>query len=408
MMHRRVVITGMGVVTALGIGATENWSRILSGKSGFRPITVFDPAGYRVRTAGEVEVLPVGKWKNVRSTRLDRASHLLRLAVEEALHTSGWTMERFAFAAPSVYLGTTLGGMGSGERYHEEFLRKGSARALPSRVFDHLAHSQGLHLMQEFRFPGVPMVYTNACASGANAVGHAFRAIRSGRNDVALCGGFDPLCEFVFAGFHSLQALTTDVCRPFDRDRNGMAIGEGAGMLVLESAEHAEGRGASSLGEVAGYGESTDAFHLTRPDPDGKGAAMAMRSALEDAEVVPGEVGYINAHGTGTVFNDAMESAAILSVMGSEGTRVPVSSTKSMIGHLLGAAGAVEAILTVLALRDRRLPPNMNCPNPDPACGLRIVTGAEDAPSLSVAISNSFGFGGSNATLVLRRDGGNT
>jgi 3-oxoacyl-[acyl-carrier-protein] synthase II len=186
-----------------------------------------------------------------------------------------------------------------------------------------------------------------------------------------------------------------------------MAIGEGAGLLVLESGEHAQGRGARTLGEVVGYGESTDAFHMTRPDPDGKGAAMAMRSALEDAEVDPREVGYINAHGTGTVFNDAMESAAIRSVMGSEGTRVPVSSTKSMIGHLLGGAGAVEAILTVLALRDRRFPPNVNCPNPDPSCGLRIVTGAEDAPSLSVAISNSFGFGGSNATLVFRREGGN-
>jgi len=216
---------------------------------------------------------------------------------------------------------------------------------------------------------------------------------------------FIAISEFVFAGFHSLQALTPGLCRPFDQDRSGMALGEGAGVLILESEESARRRGARILGEVIGYGESTDAFHMTRPNPEGKEAAAAMGQALEDAETDPSEVGYINAHGTGTTFNDAMESAAILSVMGAGAARIPVSSTKSMTGHLLGGAGAVEAILTVMALAHRRIPPNVNCPNPDSSCGLRVVTAAEDAPSLEVALSNSFGFGGANAALVFRSAG---
>ena len=405
-MRRRVVVTGMGIVTGHGIGKPANWSRILAGESGFRPVSLFDTSGYRTHNAGEVKDLPVAEWKRFRVSRLDRASHLLRLAFDEAVEESGWAVERLASAAPVVALGTTLGGMASGERYHEAYLRKGPARALPSLLFDHLAHAQGLHLMEEFGIPGVPRVFTNACASGTSAIGHAFRAVRAGERDIAVCGGYDPLCEFVFAGFHSLQVLTTDRCRPFDRDRSGMALGEGAGVLLLEALDAARRRGAVVLGEVAGFGESTDAFHMTRPDPEGRGAAAAMECALRDAEVEPGAVGYINAHGTGTGFNDAMESAAILSVMGPEGPRVPVSSTKSMIGHLLGGAGAVEAILTLLALRDLRLPPNIHYAHPDPACALRIVTAAEDAPSLAVAVSNSFGFGGSNATLVFRGPGG--
>jgi 3-oxoacyl-[acyl-carrier-protein] synthase II len=407
-MRRPVVITGMGIVTAQGAGKETNWTKTVSGEPALRPVTLFDTSGYRTHSAGEVRDLPIRKWKWVRSSRLDRASHLLRIAWEEAVGESGWTREALVSAAPVVALGTTLGGMGSGERYLRAYIGKGPDRSPPSLVLDHLAHSQGYRIMEEFSLPGVPVVYSNACASGANAIGHAFRAVRSGEAEVAICGGYDPLCEFVFAGFHSLQALTPELCRPFDRDRSGMALGEGAGVLILEPEEGARLRGARIVAEVAGYGESTDAFHMTRPDPEGRGAAMAMRRALEDAGADPAEVGYINAHGTGTPFNDAMESAAIRSGMGAMGVRVPVSSTKSMVGHLLGGAGAVEAILTVMALSHRRIPPNVNCPNPDPACGLRIVTAVEDAPSLEVALSNSFGFGGANAALLFRAAGRRT
>jgi 3-oxoacyl-[acyl-carrier-protein] synthase II len=256
--------------------------------------------------------------------------------------------------------------------------------------------------MEEFSIPGTPRLFSNACASGANAVGYAFRAVRAGQAAVAFCGGYDPLCEFVFAGFHSLQALTPELCRPFDKNRSGLAIGEGAGILVLEGWDRAKARGARILGEIIGYGESNDAFHMTRPDPDGKVAALAVHRTLADAGITPEVVDYVNAHGTGTPFNDASEAAALLAVLGSRAREVFVSSTKSMIGHLLGGAGAVEGILTVLALREQWLPPNVNYETPDPACDLRIVRRAERADRLTVALSNSFGFGGANATLAFR------
>jgi 3-oxoacyl-[acyl-carrier-protein] synthase II len=299
-------------------------------------------------------------------------------------------------------LGTTLGGMRQGQRFHEAYVRKGPGATRASRVQDHLAHAQPLHVAAEFDIPVVPLVFGNACASGANAVGHGFRAVRAGDADVALCGGYDPLCEFAFAGFQALQALTPELCRPFDRDRSGLTMGEGAAVLVLEDRAAARGRGARCWGEVIGYGESNDAFHMTRPDPQGTGAARAIRRALEDAGLAPEDVDYVNAHGTGTPFNDASETAAVLAALGEWGRDVPVSSTKPLVGHLLGAAGAAEAVLTLLALREGRLPPNANYAVPDPACALRVLRDSAPADA-RVALSNSFGFGGANATLAFRR-----
>ena len=401
-MRRRVAITGMGIVTSHGIGKTVNWRKTLAGESGIGPITLFDTAAYRTKRAGQLADLPVAPWRRFRPSRVDRASNLLHPALAEALEESGLTAADWLPSPPIVALGTTLGGITLGERYHEAYVRRGPSLARPSSVVGHLAHSQLLHLMEEFSIPGFPRVFSNACASGANAVGYSLRAIRAGQADCALCGGYDPLCEFVFAGFHSLQALTTDLCRPFDRNRNGLAIGEGAGILILEAWERAEARGARIVGEIIGYGESNDAFHMTRPDPDAKVAALAVRRALEDAGIAPQDVDYVNAHGTGTPFNDASETAALVAALGARGRAVPVSSTKSMIGHLLGGAGAVEGILTVLALAERWLPPNVNYEAPDPDCNLRIVRSAERAKRMDVALSNSFGFGGANATLAFR------
>ena len=336
---------------------------------------------------------------------MDRSAHLLYYALSEALDAAGMTAAALRVAPPFVAFGTTLGGMTSGERYHETYIQHGPAGARPSFVVGHLAQHQALHLMEEFSIPGTPRVLMNACASGANAIGWAFRAIRAGQADVALCGGYDALCRFGFAGFHSLQALSPDLCRPFDRHRDGLALGEGAGILVLETWGRAEARRAAILGEVIGYGESNDAFHMTRPNPDGKVAARAIQGALADAGIDPAEVDYVNAHGTGTPFNDAAETAALFDALGSRAGEVAVSSTKSMVGHLLGGAGAVEGIHTVLALEAQRLPPNINYETPDPACPLRIVRSAERPARLHVAISNSFGFGGANATLVFRRVG---
>jgi len=404
-MTRRVAITGMGIVTSHGIGQAVNWKKTLAGESGIRPITLFDTAGYRTKRAGQLTDLPAAPWRRFRPSRMDRASTLLHHALTEALAEAGLTAADRLPAAPFVALGTTLGGMGAGQRYHEAYVRKGPDRARPSCVLDHLAHCQPLALMQEFSLPGTPRVFSNACAAGANALGHGFRAIRGGLADLGICGGYDALCEFAFAGFHSLQALTTELCRPFDRHRRGLALGEGAGILVLEPWDRAETRGARILGEIIGYGESSDAFHMTRPEPDGIGAALAVRYALEDAGVGPEDVDYVNAHGTGTPFNDRSEAAALYAALGSRAREVPVSSTKSMVGHLLGGAGAVEGILTVLALKAQWLPPNLNFETPDPDCDLRIVRRAEQAEGLTVALSNSFGFGGANASLLFRRVG---
>ncbi len=404
-MIPRVAITGMGIVTANGHGKAVNWEKIIAGESGIRPITLFDTTSYRVKAAGQIASLPAAPWRRLRRSRLDRASNLLYYALSEALGESGLSNAEWDSSPPIVALGTTLGGMPSGERYHATYVRKGPSLARPSRLVDHLAHCQPLHVMEEFLIPGTPRVFSNACASGANAVGYAFRAIRAGQADVALCGGYDPLCEFIFAGFHSLQALTPELCRPFDRNRNGLAIGEGAGILVLERWVRAEARGARILGEIIGYGESNDAFHMTRPDPQGKAAALAVRRALEDAGIGPEIVDYVNAHGTGTPFNDASETAALTAALGSRATEVSVSSTKSMIGHLMGGAGAVEGILTLLALREKWVPPNVNYETPDPDCGLKIVRKAERANCMRVALSNSFGFGGANATLAFQAAG---
>jgi 3-oxoacyl-[acyl-carrier-protein] synthase II len=401
-MTSRVAITGMGIVTCYGIGTSATWGKILAGEPGIRPITLFDTTDYRVRRAGEFTDLPVAPWRRFRAARMDRASNLLHHALAGALGGLDMPATATVPVPPLVALGTTLGGMTSGERYHGMYLRKGPPLARPSLVVGHLAQAQVLQIMDEFSLPGVPHIFLNACTSSANAIGHAFRAVRRGRAQVALCGGYDALCVFGFTGFHSLQALTTDVCRPFDRNRDGLSIGEGAGILLLESWDRAQGRGARILGEIVGYGESTDAFHMTRPEPEGRMAALAIQAAMRDAGISAAEVDYVNAHGTGTPFNDRSETAALVAAMGERAHSIPVSSTKAMIGHLLGGAGAAEAILTALALREAWLPPNGNYQTPDPDCALRIVKQAERPTRMRYALSNSFGFGGANATLAFR------
>ena len=398
----RVAITGLGLITAHGVGTRLNWERTAAGVSSLRPPTLFDAGRYRARQAGEVPALPQVAWRRFRKERADRASVLLYHATAEALAEAALPGGAWAPGRAVVILGTSLGGMAAGERYHAAYLRKGPDRGRASCTLDHLAHAQPLHVLAEFGIRLVPAVLANACASGANAIGHAFRAIRQGRAELALCGGYDPLCEFAFAGFHALQALTAERCRPFDRARSGLAIGEGAAILVLEAWARATGRGAPILGEVLGYGESNDAFHVTRPDPSGQAAARAVQRALADAGLAPETIGYVNAHGTGTPFNDAAESAALLTALGPHGGAVPLSSTKAMIGHMLGAAGAGEAILSLLALRAGTLPPNLNYEQPDPACRLHVLREAEPSTA-RVALSNSFGFGGANAALLLGR-----
>ena len=397
MPQKRVVITGVGIITALGAGEEANWSRISAGQPGIAPITAFDASPYRINAGGEAKCLDELIHETRDSRRFDRASHLLIETARQALAQAG--LSEGGIGQPLVSIGTTLGGMISGERFHREALARGLERTRISLLSDYYAHNQTINLFRAFRLSGDFRVFSNACTSGANAIGHAFRALRSGTAELALCGGYDTMTEFTFAGFSSLMAMTRSCCRPFDRDRDGLVLGEGAGVFVLETEEHAAKREAAILGEISGYGESSDAYHMTTPDPSAGGAIMAMQRALDSAGNP--HIDYINAHGTGTQYNDAMEAEAIRRIFGSREELPPVSSIKPMIGHLLGGSGAVEAAVSLYAIRHKFLPPNLHYATPDPACAVNIVTEGRGCDVRTV-LSNSFGFGGSNAALVIR------
>ena len=398
-MKRRVVITGIGIITALGTGKEPNLAKIFSGVSGIDEITSFDARNYKGTCGGEAREFNAAKLYNLDGNKLDRASHLLIQAAREAISDAG--IGDIIREIPAlISLGTTLGGMLSGQRFHEEVLKKGLERARLSLLSDYLAHCQAINLFREFGFRGDFLVFSDACASGTNAIGQAFNSVRCGEYDLAICGGYDTMCEFTFAGFNSLMAVSPSLCRPFDKDRDGLVLGEGAGILVLEELQHALKRGAPVLGEIAGYGESSDAYHMTSPDPSGEGAAAAIMRALEDAGGPA--IDYINAHGTGTPLNDSMECRAISLAFGGKAKDMPISSIKPMIGHLLGAAGAVEAIISLLAIKLKIVPPNINFKTSDPECALNIVCEPFVKYDISTVLSNSFGFGGSNASLIVK------
>ena len=398
-MNRRVVVTGVGIVTAHGMGKESNWSRIKSGVSGIRMITSFDSSKYRGKTGGEAgDLRDITPLYHLKEKRLDRASYLLIHTTREALSDANISAA-IKDVPVLLSLGTTLGGMLSGEIFHKEVIDSGLYRARVSHLFDYLAHYQAINLFKELELKGDYSILSNACASGTDAIGQAFNAIRYGEYDVAICGGYDVMSEFCFAGFNSLMAITPTLCMPFDKKREGLVLGEGAGILILEEVGHAVGRNARILGEIAGYGASADASHLTSPDPSGTGAAIAINKALKDAGNP--RIDYINAHGTGTKYNDIMETNAIVKVFGDAARKIPVSSIKPMIGHLLGGAGAVEAIVSLLSIIHKTLPPNINYKTPDTECALNIVTETMKG-DIKTALSNSFGFGGSNASIIIR------
>jgi 3-oxoacyl-[acyl-carrier-protein] synthase II len=399
----RVVVTGAGVVTSLGTGLSVNAAGFRSGRTAIRPVTLFDVSRQRTKTAGEADIppsLPATRLLPRQEQRLDRAARLLLLAAHEAWRQAGW--ESGDEALP-VVLGTTSGGMTLGQDY----LRQGvttpqSRRRQASRVTHYQPQRQALDLMDAFDFHGPATVISNACASGANAVGRAFELVRFGHANRVLVGGYDALSQLVFAGFDSLQALSPTICRPFDAKRDGLALGEGAAVLTLETLESASRRGAEILGEIVGYGAATDAHHLTQPHPQGDAALAAMTAACDQAGVTPEQIGYLNAHGTGTPLNDSAEAAAINRWAGAHAVSLQVSSTKASIGHLLGAAGAVEVAVCLMALRGQWLPPELAVADVDPACAFPLVREPRDA-RFEFALTNSFGFGGANASVVLRR-----
>ncbi len=398
----RVVVTGAGIVTALGTGWQKNADGFRAGRNAFRPVTLFDVSLQRSKIAAEADLpdeLPATKLSPNSIRRLNRASKMLLHAAHEAWSRAGWS----AAENLPVVLGTTSGEMAFGENYLQQAVRFPAAKKTqPTRVVHYQAQQQGLDLCNAFDFSGPVTIVSNACASGANAIGHAFEMLRGGRAEKILAGGYDSLCQLTFAGFDSLQALSPTPCRPFDAQRDGLTLGEGAAILTLETLEHARNRNAEILGEIAGYGAATDTHHLTQPHPEGDAAFAAMNAACACAKISPEQIDYVNAHGTATPQNDATECAAINRWAVGRSKKLPVSSTKACVGHLLGAAGAVEAVVCLMALRGQFLPPQTSVDKIDPACNFEIVREPADE-KIGAALSNSFGFGGANASLIFRR-----
>jgi 3-oxoacyl-[acyl-carrier-protein] synthase II len=361
------------------------------------PVTQFSVEQTRCKTAGWIDdsrLKEADGPQDRKSSRLHRASHMVTAAMREMLKFDP------AFRPQTTIFGTTSGGMSFGEEYYRTLQSHRSLRRVPELLANYPPQKAVIDGLTSCGLEGSHQIIANACASGTNALGQAFHAIRSGQYDRVLAGGYDAISELVFVGFDSLQASTPDKCRPFDRHRSGMVLGEGAAALALEEMELAQRRGARILGEISGYGLSTDNHHLTQPNPTGIGPRQAMKSALEDAGVSAAEVAYINAHGTATPFNDAAEGRAILELFGSS---VPVSSTKSMMGHSLGAAGAIEAVLCLQAMSEGIMPPNLHFTETDEGLDLNVISQPTAATSLDLTLSNSFGFGGTNASILMNK-----
>ena len=387
---RRVAVVAAGIVSPLGFGLTETLQSLRQARDCVTPVTAFPVDKTRCKTAAQIDdERLLSKAQRRRDRRLHRASHMVIAALAELLEAAP------EFPPEIAIVGTTSGGMSFGENFYRSLGNgNGCSAAL---IANYPPQKQIVDAMEKFGINVPAEVIANACASGTNAIGHAFNAIRAGRYQRILAGGYDALSELVFVGFDSLQAATPEKCRPFDCNRSGMVLGEGAALFALEELESACSRGTEILGEIIGYGISTDNHHLTQPNPDGSGPRRAMEQALAQARLAPDQVGYINAHGTATILNDSAEGKAIMELFGS----VPVSSTKSMMGHSLGAAGAIEAAVTLLALQHQFLPPNINFRESD--LSLNVVANEAREAQFDCAVSNSFGFGGTNATIVFRK-----
>ncbi len=407
-MKRRVVITGMGAVTPLGNTARETGEALKSGVLGIGPITLYDNSVQAARLAGEVKIDISQHISTKEQRRTDRFTQLALIAAREAVLDSGLTADNCDLKRTDVIVASGIGGMESTSNEYDRGLERGFDRISPFYIPMTIANIAAGRIAIEHGFKGDCSCIITACASSSHALGEAMRHIRHGYADAAVCGGSEAtIVPLGVGGFTSMQALhlgsdPTRASIPFDAERSGFVMGEGAGMLVLEEYEHARARGAHIYAELAGFGASCDAYHITAPDPEGSGAVESMRRALTDAGLSTADISYINAHGTSTPLNDKSEASAIQQLFGRE-TAIPVSSTKSMTGHLLGAAGAVEALACVVAIRDSFLPPTINYRMPDPECALDVVPNVGRATEVQAALSNSLGFGGHNASLVFTR-----
>ena len=410
-MTDRVVVTGTGLVTPVGLNSESTWNSLVAGRSGIDYISLFDAEGYESRIAGEVDEFDAtAALGRKEAKRLDRFSQFACVAAIEALEHAELNMEKEDADRVGVLIGSGVGGIITISDQHKILLEKGPKRVSPFLVPMMLGDMASGQVSMMIGAKGPNFSTVSACATGADSIGEALEMIRRGRADVVIAGGTEAaVCEIGVAGFNSCMALSTrnedpqGASRPFDSDRDGFVLGEGAGLLVLESLDHAEQRGANILAEISGYGASSDAHHVTQPHPEGEGAARAMKWAIEDAGITPDKVDYINAHGTSTPLNDKYETIAMKRMYGDHAYKLAISSTKSMTGHLLGAAGGIEAAFTVLTIKNGIVPPTINIDNPDPDCDLNYVPNTAKKQPVNVAMSNSLGFGGHNASLVFER-----
>ncbi len=409
-MNRRVVVTGVGLICGCGIGTEEVWRNLLAGKSGIGPITHFDPAGFDCRIAGEVCNFDPLNW--IEKKELKKTGRFIQLAMaasDFAVKMAALEVTPEIADSTGVYIGSGIGGFDVIEREHSKYLAGGPGKISPFFIPASIVNLASGHVSIRYGAKGPNSATATACSASAHAIGDAFKIIQRSDADVMIAGGTEAaITPMGVGGFAAMRALSTRndeperASRPFDAQRDGFVVGEGAGVLILEALDFAQRRGARIIAEIVGYGMSGDAYHITQPAEGGDGGYRVAMAAIKDAKITPNDVSYVNAHGTSTPIGDAIETAALKRVFGERANKVPISSTKSMTGHLLGGAGGLEAGISVLALRDQILPPTANYENPDPACDLDYIPNHSRKAAVHYALSNSFGFGGTNASLIFK------
>ncbi len=411
MSRRRVVVTGLGLISPLGIGVEKSWGALLQGKSGIRRITQFDASSFATQIAGEVEGFNPEEYIEPKEVKkMDRFIHFGVAASTMAMEDSGLKIDGHNAPRVGVYVGSGMGGLPAIEHYHKVLLEKGPRRITPFFIPMLIINLAAGQISIKFGAKGPNSAPATACATGSHAIGDAFKVIQRGDADAMIAGGTEScITSMGIGGFNAMKALSTrndepeKASRPFDRDRDGFIMGEGAGIMLIEELGHAMARKAKIYAEIVGYGLTGDAYHITSPSPGGEGAARCMAMALKDAGIAPSDIDYINAHGTSTKYGDELETLAIKTVFKEHAHKVAISSTKSMTGHLLGAAGGVEAVICAMSVHNGVIPPTINLENPDPECDLDYVPHTARKADIRAALSNSFGFGGTNACLLFKK-----
>lgn len=409
-MNKRVVITGLGTINPIGNDVEDTWNGIKNCKCGIDEITLFDNSNLKTKLAAEVKSYDASNYLDTKQAkRLDRSSQFAIIAAREAIKDSGINEENTNLENVGIFIGSGIGGLITIENQSQIKFEKGANRVSPMFIPMSIANMPAGNVAIDLGLKGESVSIVTACASSTHSIGEAYRNIKAGYEDVILAGGTEAaICELGIAGFENMKALCTGVDKerasiPFDKERSGFVMGEGSGVLVLEELEHAKKRGAKIYAEVVGYGATSDAYHITSPDPEGKGAARAMERAIKDAKIMLKDIDYINAHGTSTHLNDSTETKAIKLVFGEDSQNLKVSSTKGNTGHLLGAAGAIEAIICTKALENKLVPPTINYKEKDEECDLDIVPNKPVEKDLNYVMSNSLGFGGHNASIILKK-----